>query len=422
MRFNFADKLWPQPGVEIGALEPAHTGHYPVNRPGASVMAGVARAEQQRVVCIVSPSRNVYSQTFVCAHKESLPARIKSLYGGSNQSFSDDNGPLVQPALSRRLARAVLRRSLKLQAEHFEKQALKRFLLVNKVDALLAEFGPTGTAVMDVCKETQIPLIAHFHGFDAYRRTTLESSGQRYAELFGNASAIIAVSHDMQRQLLGLGAPPEKLHYNSYGVDVSTFQGADPIHSPPTFIAVGRFVDKKAPHLTLLAFKKVVESFPDARLVMIGDGPLWEACHRMAKSLGLSTAVELLGPRSHSEVAMLMRRARAFVQHSVRTQDGDSEGTPVAVLEAGASNLPVVSTRHAGIKDAVIDGETGLLVDEGDINGMADRMLRLARDPALAAQLGSAAREWICSEFSMEKSINNLWRIIEEAIEKSNVH
>jgi glycosyltransferase involved in cell wall biosynthesis len=408
----------PSLSAKTGVLKPAHYAPGLKTEPKDYATDDAFARQQRRTLCIVSPRKDAYSQTFVRAHIENLPARVKALYTGDYQNFSDEGGPLVQPALSRRLTRAILRRSLKLEASYFERRALKRFLLDNKVNAVMAEFGPTATAVMNVCAEIDLPLIAHFHGFDAYRRATLESFGKSYGELFRKAAAIVAVSRDMKRQLLNLGAPEEKLHCNSCGVDVSMFDGADPLHSAPTFIAVGRFVDKKAPHLTLLAFKKVVESFPEARLVLIGDGPLLEACHQMTKALGLAGTVDLPGPRAHSEIVLAMRRARAFVQHSIRTRDGDSEGTPVAVLEAGASGLPVVATRHAGIQDAVIDGETGLLVEEGDVDGMAERMLRLASDAALAARLGKSAREKICSEYSMEKSITALWRIIEASMQK----
>ena len=136
----------------------------------------------------------------------------------------------------------------------------------------------------------------------------------------------------------------------------------------------------------------------------------------MTMSLGLSGAVELQGVRSQAEVATAMQHARAFVQHSITTHDGDSEGTPVAVLEAGASGLPVVSTQHAGIKDAVIHEKTGFLVEEGDIDGMAEQMTRLAKDPQLAAELGTAGREWVSSEYSMVISINRLWSFIEATL------
>jgi glycosyltransferase involved in cell wall biosynthesis len=368
--------------------------------------------KSNHVVCVISPQQNAYSQTFVRAHKEYLPAQVKSLYASDYETVSDDFGPLVRPALGPRLRRAVLRRSLNLDANYFQQQELESYLVKNKIEVVLAEFAPTATLMMDACKNTKVPLITHFHGFDAYRQRTLDTFGRRYQELFEISSAIIAVSRDMLAQLKTLGAPAEKLHYNSCGVDQHAFSGGDPARNPPTFVAVGRFVSKKAPHLTMLAFKQTLAKVPDARLVMIGDGPLWEACFQMRRALGLENTVELPGPKSHREVSATMERARAFVQHSVRTQDGDSEGTPVAVLEAGASALPVVATRHAGIKDAVIDQKTGFLVDEGDIDTMAAHMTRLAQDAQLAADLGRAGREWIVAEYSMKNSIENLWNII----------
>ena len=376
------------------------------------------RFDLQRQLCVISPRRDVYSQTFVRAHRERLPANIKSLYIPDYEGFSTDDGPLLKPVMTARLKRAIVRKMAKLDRSDFERRAVQQFLVRNKVDAVLAEFGSASTLILDACKGIQMPLIAHFHGHDAFRRTELENFGPRYPELFRYASAIIAVSRDMQGKLIKLGAPETKLHLNPYGVDPSLFCGSDPLNSPPTFVAVGRFVNIKAPHLTLLAFREVLAEVPEARLVMIGDGPLWDACYQMVRSFGISGSVELQGIRSHSEVAAVMQRARAFVQHSVTANDGDSEGAPNAVLEAGASGLPVVSTRHAGIKEAVIEMKTGLLVDERDTSGMAQHMIRLAKDSALAASLGKAAREWISAEYSMDKSIGNLWSIIESVIDQ----
>jgi glycosyltransferase involved in cell wall biosynthesis len=236
--------------------------------------------------------------------------------------------------------------------------------------------------------------------------------------MFQAASAVIAVSRDMEQQLLSLGARRDTLFYNPYGIDLSLFAQAHPAQNPPTFLTVGRFVNKKAPYLSLLAFHTVLQAYPSARLVMVGDGPLWDACQQMARALGISSSVSFPGACSHEQVAAMMQESRAFLQHSLRPGNGDSEGTPVSVLEAGASGLPVVGTRHAGIKDVVIEEETGLLVDEHDIEGMATHMLRLARDPTLAATLGQQAREHVAAHFSMEHSIAHLWNILERVIEQ----
>ena len=112
-----------------------------------------------------------------------------------------------------------------------------------------------------------------------------------------------------------------------------------------------------------------------------------------------------------------MRGVRVFVQHSLVAEDRDSEGTPVAVLEAGATGIPVVCTRHAGIADSVVHAETGYLVDERDVSSMAGYMKELARDPGLASAMGARAREYVSRNHSMDAHLRRLWEIIERAIE-----
>lgn len=371
-------------------------------------------------LCIVSPGKDAYSETFIRAHFERLPAEVHVLYGGRFPTRGDDGEPLVPrhnllQRMSFRLQRQL--RGLPWGYDAKRKVAVERFLHEHRIHAVLAEYGPTGVAIKDICQQTGIPLIVHFHGYDAYKHSVLEEEGRRYAELFEAAAAVVAVSRAMEEQLVELGAPAEKVFYNPCGVDLSLFEASDAGQNPPTLVAVGRFVDKKAPYLTLLAFKELLEEVQQGRLVMIGDGPLLECCQRLAATLGISSAVEFPGVSSHADLANAMRAARGFVQHSVQAFSGDSEGTPVAVLEAGASGLPVVATRHAGIPDVVVEGETGFLVDEGDVHAMAEGMVRLASMPDLAGRMGAAARKRIEEHFSMEKSIANLWRIITSAME-----
>jgi glycosyltransferase involved in cell wall biosynthesis len=220
----------------------------------------------------------------------------------------------------------------------------------------------------------------------------------------------------MERKLIELGAPPAKVKYNPYGVDCERFEGAAPANSPPLFLAVGRFTEKKAPKLTISAFAATLREYPAARLRMIGDGPLLQESIEFASQLGVSDAIAFLGAQSHEVVEAEMKSARCFVQHSVVAPSGDCEGTPVSILEAGASGLPVISTRHAGIPDVVVEGRTGFLVDERDVVGMAAHMIHLAQDSELAGQLGAAARNHIVDNFSRAKRINQLWEIIKSCI------
>jgi glycosyltransferase involved in cell wall biosynthesis len=133
----------------------------------------------------------------------------------------------------------------------------------------------------------------------------------------------------------------------------------------------------------------------------------------LTRDLGIENGVTFMGAQPATVVREEMRRARCFVQHSVEAPSGDSEGTPVSIIEAGATGLPVVSTRHAGIPGVVVEGETGFLVAEHDVEAMAERMLDVARDPELAGRLGRAARRRVEAYFSIEGSVADLWKIIQ---------
>ena len=230
--------------------------------------------------------------------------------------------------------------------------------------------------------------------------------------MFREACALVGVSRSIGRRLISLGAPPAKVHFIPCGVDCEKFPGSHPEEAPPLFVAVARFVEKKAPQLTIQAFSQVLAAQPTARLKMVGDGPLLSQCQSLVQSLGIAGAVEFMGTQSHTVVSEQMHRARCFVQHSVEASSGDCEGTPVGIVEAGAGGLPVISTRHAGIPDVVVEGETGFLVDEQDVDGMAQHMIRIAADPVLAGRLGSAARKRIEENFSLPRTINALWELI----------
>ena len=362
---------------------------------------------------IVQPALNALSETFIRAHAERLPARVTVVHGDPAQ-IGDE--PVLSQSLWPRGWRKVWRVAAGRPDKWETRQAYLKVLRGVQPHAVLAEYGHLGAGLVEPCRLARVPLVVHFHGCDASRRAILEAYAEDYRRLFEGAAAVVAVSRAMQAKLVSLGAPEQKVHYNPYGVDCSVFTGANPREAPPVFLAVGRFVEKKAPHLTLLAFARAFAERPEARLRMIGEGPLLGVCHQLADGLGISEAVEFLGPEPHAVVQKEMRAARAFVQHSIEASDGDCEGTPVSVLEASASGLPIVSTRHAGIPDVVVDETTGLLVAERDVSGMARQILRLVEDRNLASRFGEAGRKRIMAEFSMERSIRHLWSIIENCI------
>src|SRR5438132_11133450 len=337
-------------------------------------------------LCVVTGDLPAVSETFIRGHIDGLPTKTILVH-----SWPPSIGDKPVLSLPTRVAYKIRKRIARNGTVNETTAAYFKAFQRWRADVVLAEYGTMGVLVMEACRKLNVPLVVHFHGYDASVRHVLEENAETYPAMFKQAAAVIAVSRAMRRKLVSLGAPAERVFYNPCGVDCGQFTQAEPVERP-AFLAVGRFVEKKAPHLTLKAFAEVYRTVPEARLRMIGDGPLLDACRKLTNELGIDAAVVFLGAQPHEVVAQEMRRARCFVQHSLEAENGDCEGTPVGILEAGASGLPVVSTRHAGIQDVIIEGRTGFLVEERDVPTMASYMIEMAKSPDNARQLGINAR------------------------------
>lgn len=358
---------------------------------------------------MLAPTRRAVSETFIRANVEGLPFQVFALFG--------DERPLHRPValayglailLSKVLTRLRLLRLAEMPAACVAWWVIGR----QKPDAVLVDFGFEAVRVMEACAWRQVPLVVHFRGSDASADARLGLLRRRYQRLLAIASGVVVKSRPMAETLQALGASPERVLISPSGANARLFYGSEPAAAPPVFLAVGRFVEKKGPLHTIRAFAMVCEALgaeiPDLALWMVGDGPLLPDARTLVRSLDLDARVRFFGSRDQATVAQLMRQVRGFVQHSRIAPDGDSEGNPVAVMEAQLSGLPVVATRHAGIPDVVLDGESGLLVAEGDEQGMATAMARLARDPALAAHLGDCGRCRVQGGFTVDHHLHQL--------------
>lgn len=357
-----------------------------------------------------------YSETFILDHIARMPGETIPILGTWPRLIAE--GLRVFPrvlefgSLERNWTPKMLSRGSRASMT----SRLGRFLKARRVDVALAEYATSAFPLVDACGSARIPLVVHFHGFDIYTKAFLEQNAESYRRLFASAAAFIAGSRDMLAHALSVGVPEGKLHYNPCGVDGSQFSPIQAGTNPPRIVSVGRFVDKKAPYLTILAFQAAKEKCPNAQLAMAGDGPALETCKQIVRACGLTDSVTFLGRQSREQVSALLKSGRAFAQHSVQTSNGDSEGTAISILEASATGLPVVATAHAGIKDTMVAGETALLCEEGDIAAMAGHMATLLNDPELATKMGGAGRARTVEHFSMEKSIAGIYRILESAV------
>lgn len=367
-------------------------------------------------LCIIKPNPSTYSETFIQSHIDFLPMEKKILYGGDFPLYKEDGSFLI-PSFWGIVSYLFQKRVLKKRDIPVRTKALVSYLRKEKIEVVLAEYGTVGAMVADACRLANVPLVIHFHGADAHHHATINEYKDWYRRAFQYASTIIGVSNDMINSLHQLGAPQEKLVWNPYGINTDRFA---PAHEEAalnsTFLFVGRFVSKKSPQTTIRAFYEVSKRYPESRLVMAGGGPLLEESKALVQELGIDHKVNFAGVLPSEQISVLLRQSCCFVQHSVTPPDGDMEGTPNTILEAAAAGLPVVSTRHAGIKEAVIDGKTGYLVDEYDTAAMTDSMMKILASPAAAMAMGQEGRKHILQHYALPDRIARLNSILEEAI------
>ena len=381
--------------------------------------------KSKKNILIVTPHKIGQTETFIRAHIKQLNGNVFHLHGWDLDFKTSDDVPLKDLYTPKKTALHQLKSLLphylyfrlrqREQLKYTKEALIIRYIKAHNIDVVLAEYGTVGSSIAPICKALDIPLLVHFHGFDASRYDILERYKEGYDLMFKVAKQVIVVSKAMAKALKQLGCPEDKLVLNTYGPHPDYLKiTAD--YESDYIISVGRHTYKKAPYLTILAFQKVLEVYPYLKLKMIGTGELFDVSQNLVKSLSLEQQILLLGGLERKDIINELKTAFLFVQHSIVAYNGDSEGTPVGIIEAMAAGLPVVSTRHAGIPDVVVENETGFLVHEGDVDAMAAYMIRLIEDRNLAQNMGEKGKYRIARHFTLEKHLETLNQLIENII------
>lgn len=287
---------------------------------------------------------------------------------------------------------------------------LALFLREQGVQVILAEFGTQALVLAKLGNDMGIPVFTYWRGTDASAALGSKQRIRSYRLMMPRLAGMFSVSQFLLDNLAHHGIRHPNAHVIPSGVDIRRFTPGE--KRPGSFLAVGRMVEKKAPHITLRAFAKAAQG-RDAHLTFIGDGPLLDDCRALAATLGVADQVTFTGALPHDQVREHLLTTEVFLQHSVTAKNGNTEGLPTAIQEALACGCITISTHHAGIPEAVEDGVNGLLVQEWDEDGFAARIAQILDTPDRSA-MARAARATAEAKFDNDVGLARVEQVIRQ--------
>lgn len=291
-------------------------------------------------------------------------------------------------------------------AQAFDLPRLKDLSLMH------VHFGPDAVMAMPLAKKLNIPMVATFHGMDITRnkidlliskRPTDIQYALHLGELKRCGAGFIAVSNFVENLLLKAGFARDRIRRIYIGVDTNRFCPVPKTSQQRYILCVGRHTPKKGLTTLLKAWARIEKKFPAVTLLQIGAGPQTAELVQLIADLGIGDRVQLMGSKPSEEVRAYMQQAEIFALPSQTAPNGDSEALGIVFNEASACGIPVVSTLHGGIPEAVQDGETGLLVPEGDDAALAQALATLLGNADLRTKMGNRGREFVLKNFDIAK-------------------
>jgi phosphatidylinositol alpha-1,6-mannosyltransferase len=257
--------------------------------------------------------------------------------------------------------------------------------------------------------------VQYFHAEEIGAKPRLAAFAVRHADVS------IAVSSYTAGLIAAAGAVPERIRVIPNGTDIPSGPTLEPTDRP-TFLTIARIEERYKGHDVMVrALPLVLAKVPDARWVVVGDGSLRSGLEALAHSYGVADSISFLGAVSDEQRNSWLRRTRLLAMPSRLPAGGFAgEGFGIVYLEAGAYGKPVVAGNVAGAVDAVLDGETGLLVDPTDSFAVADAITRLLLDEQLASRLGRAGAER-ARRFAWPIIVERVERVLLELLEMPNV-
>lgn len=285
---------------------------------------------------------------------------------------------------------------------------LVRLIRERQVTILHAHEFFMNTVGLVASRLTGIPLVATVHEKNYYPDRFRRRAAYRLVGRF--AGQMIAVSENLKRFLTAqIAIPASRIKVIPNGVSIHEKPSQEKVSALRTNLGldeyrqvvgtVGRLHPKKGQRYLIEGAVHILRRFPRTVFLIVGDGALREELEAHAHKLGIASHTIFLGHRE--DVYQILAICDVFVLPSL------SEGMPLALLEAMGAAVPSVASRFDGVNEVVEDGKTGLLIPPGDSHALAENIIRLLEDRALAKQIGESAREVVANRFSLERMVRD---------------
>ena len=245
-------------------------------------------------------------------------------------------------------------------------------------DVFIAHFGPAGVTAAKLRELGMLrgKIATVFHGIDVSHRDVLNHYVPEYQQLFRRGDLMLPISELWASRLLAMGCPAEKIAISRMGVDITRFT-LRPVKTPGSplqIVSVARLTEKKGLHVAIEACRLLKAQGVSFTYQILGIGPWERRLRTLIEQFQLEDVIKMPGFKPSHEVKAILDDADVFLLPSVTGTDGDMEGIPVALMEAMAVGIPVVSTVHSGIPELVEADKSGWLVPENDAVALAERL------------------------------------------------
>ena len=301
-----------------------------------------------------------------------------------------------------------------------EYQLLSNLLERRGADLMHIYFGHTGVHLLPFIECWRKPCIVSFHGADVMIKAESPDYARKLRKVFHEVPLVLARSRSLEQRLIRLGCPADRIRINRTGIPLDQFpmvRREAPADGRWRFLQACRLIPKKGLTTCLRAFAIFQKDNPHAELFIAGKGPLQPALETLASQLGVSANLHFTGFLSQPALLDLYHRCHVFLHPSEMPADENQEGVPNSILEAMATGMPVLATRHGGIPEAVEEARCGVLVNERDYEALAAEMKKMTRARQSFSEMGVLASESVTANFEQRAHISRLESYYKEAVE-----